>query len=337
VAAVYDGTNKYIYVDGVLDAAVPAAGTIAQNSYPVCIGENGESLEHLWNGLIDEVSIYNRALSALEIQTIYAEGSGGKCPIPPAIITQPASCTNIAGTTAMFSVTAGGTAPLSYQWLKNGSTLTNGGNVSGAIMTNLALSNVQDADAASYTVAVANSSGSVTSAQTVLSVLDPPVITAHPLSQAASMGATVLLSVSASGAPPLSYQWLKASTNLPGATGTTFSLTNVGRRDSGTYVALVSNPGGSTLSSNAIITVSVPQRLCFREIQPDGTIVLMSCDADGGALTPEDLPDFEAQTSTNLTDWVTLSGALTLTNGSLVLLDCGSTNWPARFYRIIEH
>jgi len=38
----------------------PATGTIAQNDYPVCIGENGEAPGHLWNGLIDEASIYNR-------------------------------------------------------------------------------------------------------------------------------------------------------------------------------------------------------------------------------------------------------------------------------------
>jgi hypothetical protein len=76
VAAVYDGTNKYIYVDGVLDASAPATGTIAQNSYPVCIGENAEAPGHLWNGLIDEASIYNRVLTASEIQADYVAGKG---------------------------------------------------------------------------------------------------------------------------------------------------------------------------------------------------------------------------------------------------------------------
>jgi hypothetical protein len=76
VAAVYDGTNKYIYVDGVLDASAPATGMLAQNSYPVCLGENVEAPGHLWNGLIDEVSIYNCALSASEIQADYAAGGG---------------------------------------------------------------------------------------------------------------------------------------------------------------------------------------------------------------------------------------------------------------------
>jgi hypothetical protein len=76
VAGVYDGTNKYLYVDGALDSSTPVTGTMAQNSYPVCIGENAEAPGHLWNGLIDEASIYNRALSASEIQADYEAGKG---------------------------------------------------------------------------------------------------------------------------------------------------------------------------------------------------------------------------------------------------------------------
>ena len=53
--------------------------------------------------------------------------------------------------------------------------------------------------------------------------------------------------------------------------------------------------------------------------------------------TPQDLPAFEAQGSTNLVDWVTLPDALALTNGSLLLRDMDRTNQPQRFYRIVEH
>ncbi len=48
--------------------------------------------------------------------------------VPPAIMTQPQSTTNVVGTTANFSVTASGTAPLSYQWQSNGT------NASGAAL-----------------------------------------------------------------------------------------------------------------------------------------------------------------------------------------------------------
>ena len=63
-------------------------------------------------------------------------------------------------TPASFSVTATGTAPLSYQWRWNGSDLT------GQTHTNLAFGAVQPADTGNYTVVVTNLSGSVTSALT---------------------------------------------------------------------------------------------------------------------------------------------------------------------------
>ena len=92
VAAVYDGTNIFLYVDGTLDVSQPATGTIAQNNSPACIGANAQAFVlscgciepgYFFNGLIDEVSIYNRALTVSEIQTIYAAGGGGKCPPTP--------------------------------------------------------------------------------------------------------------------------------------------------------------------------------------------------------------------------------------------------------------
>ncbi len=76
VAGVYDGMNMYLYVDGTLDVSQAGTGTIAQNSYPVHIGGNAEASGLLFNGLIDEVSIYNRALTASEIQADYEAGKG---------------------------------------------------------------------------------------------------------------------------------------------------------------------------------------------------------------------------------------------------------------------
>ena len=75
--------------------------------------------------MIDELAIYNRALSAAEIQAIYNAGSAGKCAVgvAPSITAQPASQTVLAGSTATFSVTAAGTAPLSYQWQFSGTNL----------------------------------------------------------------------------------------------------------------------------------------------------------------------------------------------------------------------
>jgi hypothetical protein len=59
--------------------------------------------------------------------------------LPPTITTQPANRTNNAGTTATFSVAASSLSPLSYQWLKNGTNLANGGRLSGATNSTLTI------------------------------------------------------------------------------------------------------------------------------------------------------------------------------------------------------
>ena len=72
VAAVYDGTKKYLYIDGALNVSTPATGTINQNNSPVLIGENAEATGRQWNGLLDDVRVYNRALSAAEVAGLFA-------------------------------------------------------------------------------------------------------------------------------------------------------------------------------------------------------------------------------------------------------------------------
>ena len=77
-----------IYVDGVQVSASPIPGVFAtitaidDSNTPVRIGTyvniNGQ-FTGFWNGLIDEVEIFNRALSDSEIQAIYSAGSAGKC------------------------------------------------------------------------------------------------------------------------------------------------------------------------------------------------------------------------------------------------------------------
>jgi hypothetical protein len=67
VVGVYDGAELRLYVDGALDVSVPATGSIATNDSPVMIGENAQVRGREWNGLIDDVRIYNYALSENEV------------------------------------------------------------------------------------------------------------------------------------------------------------------------------------------------------------------------------------------------------------------------------
>jgi alpha-tubulin suppressor-like RCC1 family protein len=170
-------------------------------------------------------------------------------------------------------------------------------------------------------------------------IADPPVITLQPASQIVNMGTNVTFRVTAIGnTPDLRYQW-RQNGNLVGGNSPVLVLGNVGRAQNGNYFVTVtnSNSSGSTVSSNAVLKVLVPQLLGSPALSPDGTLTFTSTDANGGLLSPSDLANFQAQASTDLVNWVTLTNAFSLTNGMLQLQDNGGTNWPARFYRIVEH
>jgi hypothetical protein len=70
VVCTYDGQKMSTYVDGRLDVSRPRNGPIGTNDFPVCIGENIELTGHCWHGLIDDVRIYNYALSESQIKAL---------------------------------------------------------------------------------------------------------------------------------------------------------------------------------------------------------------------------------------------------------------------------
>jgi hypothetical protein len=166
---------KYLYVDGTLDVSSPATGSITQTSNPLCIGDSPDHTERWLNGLVDETSLYNRALTATEIQSIYNAGSDGKYfePVPPGITSQPANQTVFVGQSATFSTAAAGTSPLSYQWNFNGNAITNATNAT------LTLTNVQLNQAGNYSVLVINPYGSTNSSPAALTV-NPVICTPPP-------------------------------------------------------------------------------------------------------------------------------------------------------------
>ena len=85
VAFTWDGTKIRIYVNGALDAqGGTTIASIGANTVPLLIGRFSASY---FKGLIDELSIYSRALSDAEVQALYLAGRAGRCKsclIPPA-------------------------------------------------------------------------------------------------------------------------------------------------------------------------------------------------------------------------------------------------------------
>lgn len=117
-------------------------------------------------GVIDELSIYNRALGTNEVADIYSAGQLGKCNtgIWPVLVQQPSNQAVFPGASAEFSATAVGTAPLQYQWKFNNE------NISGATGSTLVLTNVISTNRGDYSVVVSNSIGYAISSNALLYV-----------------------------------------------------------------------------------------------------------------------------------------------------------------------
>ena len=161
LVATCDGTNASIYVNGTLrrtsfvdtNYVATAAGTRIGSSI-CCLGSED------FTGLIDEVAIYDRALSSNEILASYNAGAGGNCPggSPPQITAFVGTNVTISpGGTIAFQVSASGDGPLYYQWLYNGVPIP------AATNTTLLLTNVQPVQAGRYSAWVGNPAGSVSS------------------------------------------------------------------------------------------------------------------------------------------------------------------------------
>ncbi len=261
VAGVRGSNFIQLYVNGQLIGQ--ASVTFAQNygNFPLYFGSSGESYwDHKLAGLLDEVSLYSRALSAAEITAVYTAGAAGKCKPGGSlsITTQPQSQTVAVGSNVLFTVAASGAAPLNYQWQVNGSP------ISGATASSLTLNNAQTTASGNYSAVVTNSSGSVTSSIAVLTVLIPPGISSPPQDLTVLAGGTANFSATATGSAPLSYQWKLGGVNvvngarISGATTSALSITSAQASDAGNYTLAVSNAVGSVTSSPAALTVNGP-------------------------------------------------------------------------------
>jgi hypothetical protein len=91
----------------------------------------------------------------------------------PVILVQPSTRTNTSGTIATFSVNATGTAPLRFQWRRNGSNLFDVGDISGATTPTLTIAAASQAHAAQYSVIVANDENAVISSNALLVIAGP--------------------------------------------------------------------------------------------------------------------------------------------------------------------
>src|SRR5580692_524670 len=189
------------------------------------------------------------ATSAMATLTVNAAA------VAPTITMQPANQSVTAGQTATFSVTATGTAPLTYQWRKNSV------NINGATAASYTTpATVSGDNGAQFDVVVSNSAGSRTSNMATLTVnaaAVAPTITTQPANQTVTVGQTATFSVTATGTAPLTYQWQKNSVNISGATAASYTTPATVSGDNGAkFDVIVSNAAGSQTSAMATLTVN---------------------------------------------------------------------------------
>jgi hypothetical protein len=238
------------YADGNLlgTTAIPNNAGIRNLTAPLSIGSRlstsaATDYDNQFYGYVDDVAIYNYALSAGQVQAHYFAAG-----IPPTITqTQPASLDTNQNATATFTVTAGGTAPLSYFWYDPSSTL-----IAGQTTATLTLANLQPSQSGTYSVTVSNVYGTATTNVFLNVNQGPPVLTAdlQPTNVAVYAGVPITYTVTVSGSPPFAYQWLRDGSAVPGATTSSYSFNAL--QGTNTYQCRVTNSysaGTPTLSA----------------------------------------------------------------------------------------
>lgn len=172
--------------------------------------------------------------------------------VKPTTVTVSAAPTKaVLGGTLTLLASSDGTLPLSFQWLRNGSS------IEGGTSQSLRITPVTLANAGSYQVVVSNSLGSVSSAVLPVEVLTPPVIQTQPKGGVYKTGDTFSLSAEGfvSGGS-LKYQWRKNQNDIVGATQSTYSVSGLKTSDTGSYSVRISWDGGDITSDSVKVTVS---------------------------------------------------------------------------------
>lgn len=184
---------------------------------------------------------------------------------PPVITTQPTSVNAVQGSTATFTVAVTGGSPIAYVW-------SNGVNVVGGDSPTLTLTNVQPSEAGNYYVAVSNSDGSVQSTGAYLDVEQLPVVAISPLSSFVLAGSSTFFSATVSNDANIdTWQWYKDGVLLAtdtNADGDSYAVSSASSTNSGEYWVVVTNPYGSTTSSEVTLTVA-PQPSITVQPQPE--------------------------------------------------------------------
>lgn len=202
-------------------------------------------------------------------------------PSQPWFIGQPAGKSAAGGSTVSIQAHARGSAPLAYQWRKNGV------NVPGMTNSGLVLTNVVAGQSGNYDVLAMNSGGFATSAIAVITITGvPPAFVQNPLGTSVVSGETLTLSSLANGTDPVSYQWHANGMPIPGQAARTLVASDVSAAAAGAYFVVASNAYGQATSAIANVTVLLPPQYTLglsNRVEAAGSGVVLRVAARGAA------------------------------------------------------
>jgi hypothetical protein len=264
----------------------------------------------------------------------------------PFFRTQPIAATNVVfGSNVTLTVKANGNGSTpTFQWKRNGANVSDGATISGSRTASLTISPISGTNAGTYTCVVGNTITTVTSGSSVIAVTGDPRITQQPSNQSGPPGGSLSFSLTATGTPVVTYQWLRNGTTVTdgvSGTGTVYSgsqtssvtLSQLNLADTGAIFSCIVSNGlnASITSSNVTLTVQDPAIVS----QPLSTTVIYHSNAvfnaAGAGTGPlsyrwqrngQNLTDGASSTGSGST--VSGSSTTSLTMAAVTYLDQGS-------------
>jgi hypothetical protein len=289
VALTSDGSAVRIYVNGSLAGTNGALVQSFNNA--LRLGSSIPSESDFLQGLLDEVKLYNRALSAAEIQAIVNAGSGGnckqRCPFDLAITGRVPTLCQGGAQPVDLTLTGSNLAGATITWTLDGTTtLGIGANLRTTLSGLSAGPHTISATATQGGCAVSTST-TFTTSQTTVSITGAPA-GAICAGTAVSLGSNVT-----GGAGPFTYRWEKNGTVLP---ATAASLSDAPSIGCNTYTVKVTDASGCVATSAPVIvnvfdfTVSVSPSDQTVLIGGSTTYTVSAALAAGSAGAPAGVP-----------------------------------------------
>lgn len=262
VAGTYNGSSWNLYRNGVLVSSVASANGLLDvagrwgigsrrgppsptSFFTADLNEVFAASGAFFGGSMDEPAIFNTALSASAINTIYNAAQ-----VPP-VITRAVQNPGIVfeGAPVSFDVWAEGSPTLGQYWTSNGI-------YAGVTATNWAV-NSFSTGTKTIAVIVTNVYGSATSSVTFSVIAAPPSIVTQPKDTTRFVGYPFSLTLSAGGSTPLTYYWSNTTSGVLVQSGPSPTYSAVASFASqGAYKCLVSNAVGTLWSAPAVLTVN---------------------------------------------------------------------------------